>query len=621
MPVLTPTLKAGSLLASLLNSDSPMHSHTKAEVRREGDVRQATILSPKGLSPVPVKHFKDGRSDSQDGVTLYPRRTLLNAALSTPMSTRGLTFSPSRSNCHSYIVTMQTAKLHRNNGEVITGAQRNTQNEPRLSQTESEEEFENEVNVAINTKSNNLGNLLALYYPTKAYYLDNNEKWEKKRLIPNSRASASATMKPISGSNLQSAVQWSSSESIPTSSLELSDDYSHSLSNNGSLELATIGNRNQLDMLPTYRATRSFMDSPTTEVANLFVSKWSDFDFFGPDSGTKEVPHIARSNPTTKRPYFAGMSKQKPFTSGATAHKTNSTYTAILQTFQEDNHNASLSLSELHLLKSSGQNQIIKPSVTVHLSARFREKTSSETETATKISTATSEERVTDQSKELHFFSKKALTTGVKGTSTSANILLVKSARKTESDVNEETKLQVSESSIASQLTSPSNQEWEDEDHLKLSASSTSESATLLSPERTIRKGERTVSPKSENIFITTGDQAKIQLTTQREKYSGKAVLEPRGPTTSEMTVTYAATTQTPQTWSTLQGTMLLKTRAPLCKSTFGLFRHPTDCNLFVHCSNFVPFIKKCPANLHFNEKIMVCDWPYRAGCLSIAGN
>lgn len=57
-------------------------------------------------------------------------------------------------------------------------------------------------------------------------------------------------------------------------------------------------------------------------------------------------------------------------------------------------------------------------------------------------------------------------------------------------------------------------------------------------------------------------------------------------------------------------------TTAPICKTSFGLFRHPTDCNLFVHCSYSKPYVKKCPANLHFNERIMVCDYPYRAGCL-----
>ncbi|XP_065160686.1 peritrophin-1-like [Atheta coriaria] len=39
------------------------------------------------------------------------------------------------------------------------------------------------------------------------------------------------------------------------------------------------------------------------------------------------------------------------------------------------------------------------------------------------------------------------------------------------------------------------------------------------------------------------------------------------------------------------------------------------DCTKFCHCANDGNWMKNCPAELHFNPTLMVCDWPYRAGC------
>ncbi|RZC36472.1 CBM 14 domain containing protein [Asbolus verrucosus] len=39
------------------------------------------------------------------------------------------------------------------------------------------------------------------------------------------------------------------------------------------------------------------------------------------------------------------------------------------------------------------------------------------------------------------------------------------------------------------------------------------------------------------------------------------------------------------------------------------------DCTKFWQCSNGTPYLFDCPANLHFNPKLNVCDWPDRAGC------
>jgi hypothetical protein len=43
---------------------------------------------------------------------------------------------------------------------------------------------------------------------------------------------------------------------------------------------------------------------------------------------------------------------------------------------------------------------------------------------------------------------------------------------------------------------------------------------------------------------------------------------------------------------------------------------HPTDCSSFFKCSNGVPILTHCPAGLHFNEQINVCDWPQNANCV-----
>ncbi|XP_068081284.1 uncharacterized protein [Anabrus simplex] len=43
---------------------------------------------------------------------------------------------------------------------------------------------------------------------------------------------------------------------------------------------------------------------------------------------------------------------------------------------------------------------------------------------------------------------------------------------------------------------------------------------------------------------------------------------------------------------------------------------HLTDCGLFCRCDHGVPKLDRCPAGLHFNPKLQVCDWPDAAGCV-----
>ena len=44
------------------------------------------------------------------------------------------------------------------------------------------------------------------------------------------------------------------------------------------------------------------------------------------------------------------------------------------------------------------------------------------------------------------------------------------------------------------------------------------------------------------------------------------------------------------------------------------------DCTKFWQCSNGVPYLFDCPANLHFNPTLNVCDWPEQAGCTGNGG-
>ncbi|XP_055856475.1 uncharacterized protein LOC129919568 [Episyrphus balteatus] len=46
------------------------------------------------------------------------------------------------------------------------------------------------------------------------------------------------------------------------------------------------------------------------------------------------------------------------------------------------------------------------------------------------------------------------------------------------------------------------------------------------------------------------------------------------------------------------------------------LLPNPADCTRFNECSNGILIEKMCPAGLHFNAKLGVCDYPQEAGCL-----
>ncbi|XP_018026015.1 hornerin isoform X2 [Hyalella azteca] len=53
------------------------------------------------------------------------------------------------------------------------------------------------------------------------------------------------------------------------------------------------------------------------------------------------------------------------------------------------------------------------------------------------------------------------------------------------------------------------------------------------------------------------------------------------------------------------------------CPESNGLFAHPADCRKWVHCSNDIPHVKDCPAKLHFDPVLRVCNWPKNAACIA----
>ncbi|XP_066143521.1 mucin-2-like isoform X2 [Euwallacea fornicatus] len=58
----------------------------------------------------------------------------------------------------------------------------------------------------------------------------------------------------------------------------------------------------------------------------------------------------------------------------------------------------------------------------------------------------------------------------------------------------------------------------------------------------------------------------------------------------------------------------------PLVDGTDSVYFPHDDCTKFWQCSNGVAHEHDCPAGLHFNPKLNVCDWPEQAGCAGTNG-
>lgn len=93
-------------------------------------------------------------------------------------------------------------------------------------------------------------------------------------------------------------------------------------------------------------------------------------------------------------------------------------------------------------------------------------------------------------------------------------------------------------------------------------------------------------------------------------------------------TTTSTTTTSAPVTTTTsISTTTTVPSRAvclgqekhcPVVDGEFPVYIPLPTCTKFCECSNGIPYEFDCPANLHFNPKLNVCDYPERAGCTGL---
>ncbi|OQR74609.1 hypothetical protein BIW11_08949 [Tropilaelaps mercedesae] len=53
------------------------------------------------------------------------------------------------------------------------------------------------------------------------------------------------------------------------------------------------------------------------------------------------------------------------------------------------------------------------------------------------------------------------------------------------------------------------------------------------------------------------------------------------------------------------------------CASKEGLFPNPSDCASFYLCSHWEPYLYNCSANLYYDRRLRLCQWPEKADCSS----
>ncbi|XP_018785392.1 PREDICTED: peritrophin-1-like [Bactrocera latifrons] len=44
----------------------------------------------------------------------------------------------------------------------------------------------------------------------------------------------------------------------------------------------------------------------------------------------------------------------------------------------------------------------------------------------------------------------------------------------------------------------------------------------------------------------------------------------------------------------------------------------PSNCGIFYKCERGRPIVNKCPQGLHYNKRLMVCDYPSHAQCVAV---
>ncbi|XP_049517129.1 mucin-5AC isoform X2 [Dermacentor silvarum] len=638
--------KSYSLPSPVTVSYTATRSEPHAAIKTGNATQGTTTVSAPVVSPFPEKPVTGtGGEGTQSTNIFYPSNTSSQEAPTSQIYAALFTDNTSPYNDNlTAIVTSPTLYTSIDDVKLITITETTTQKtKPQASQTEVINDFETKVNAVMTMLRNDTENVAPLNQLTETNPISNVSTAIRDNLNVHSNKRGLVESQKNNDSSSDTADKWFAlTNTVSTSMVSTSEAYGHHTPIAINQELATTGYVNQVDTTQTSKDVESSQYSPTIEGNRLFFTESLTFED-GPDADTEAPPHITSSNRTSERAVLKKSSTKTSFTDATTReNETEYAYSTIVEDFQEDVHDASLSLSELHLSKSSGRSRLLNPSITVHLSTRYYGEINGATETTSDTSTATSEEVRTaaatnvtgaktlkTSTKSPQFFTEKVLPQEVESPKSSEEHLPFKATVDTNAHFKAEASIQDPESPTTMLFGPPSDTEKEqtegnrETDESVVSTPVASPSSTVISP-----VDQYSFSTVSEEGSSTTSDKTssvRPQVTTKMGEYATirKKALVTLGTAAVAATITSAAISEKAKTWATLSipSSRLQEktTKAPLCKSTFGLFRHPTNCNLFVHCSNSVAFIKKCPANLHFNEEIMVCDWPYRAGCLSNA--
>ncbi|CAL1291488.1 unnamed protein product [Larinioides sclopetarius] len=143
----------------------------------------------------------------------------------------------------------------------------------------------------------------------------------------------------------------------------------------------------------------------------------------------------------------------------------------------------------------------------------------------------------------------------------------------------------------------------------------TSSSGLASSHETTANDVDSTVA-STKRLVTVIGSSTETSKSPSTENHSAiTEVTESSTNTAAKITEDYRKNTSPDASNMTLSSTETSGNSSFVCPSRFGLFPDPDSCFRFYHCSHWVALRKWCPSGLHFNPKLQVCDWPYRAGC------
>lgn len=575
-------------------------------VKIRNDTRETTTGSPKGVSVLDQKHaVVDLGGVSQSNVILHNRNSL-SVGLSPAITMTTLTDSPPQSNDDFGIAVTTPASSVLHNTQITTDSKTNTANKPVFSLTGATDEFESKENAASTTHQSDIQNLAAIYESTEVYSITN---VLNNDVTAQSKVSTFVGTKPLITSPLNLPEEWSYTTNIAASTPTYSEGssyYSPIPAFGG-----TTGHGVKLDTAPSHKES----SAGSLRGSDLSTSRSSTLNVVGSEGG--RAPKTACSDCTSESVFLAETSAQTPSTATPLHLNTKSGayHTTVSGSFGEDVRDDAPSLTELHLLKSSGRRRPINSPITVHLSTRFLEHPREDAVITDKFATAATgqvTDSLTESPPDLH---REMLAKGTENATTSEKYSHLKASRDTDTRIKSEAvphETQKADNLLFLPLTTAGSTE-----HVNVSKPDTSTTTTLPLSAVTMHDENLGLPTPSEDVLNTA--RYKDKLTTPT-KYATMEMLHTTNGVTVEATAPAIAATKSATRFTTMPTPGLEeKTKVPLCKSTFGLFRHPTNCNLFVHCSYSVPFIKECPANLHFNEELMVCDYPYRAGCTSAA--